>query len=70
MLPRVFTAEEVISADILAVSGDGRAFSRVRTVVDTLRVPARIVYRKNLNALGWPLDPQIRDSMRHVQPFK
>jgi hypothetical protein len=45
------------SADIVAVSGDGRAFSRVRIVVDARRVPARIVYRKNLNALGWPKYP-------------
>jgi len=57
------------SADIVAVSADGRAFKRVRIVVDASRFnplaaslgttttapPAVIVYRKDLTAYGWPL---------------
>jgi DNA uptake protein ComE-like DNA-binding protein len=47
------------SADIVAVSGNGRGFKRVRIVVDARTIPAQIVYRKDLTDLGWPLDPQI-----------
>jgi len=55
------------SADIVAVSADGRAFKRVRIVVDvsqynplattlgTTTPPAVIIYRKDLTAYGWPL---------------
>ena len=52
------------SADILAVSGDGRAFKRVWIVVDARTAPARIVYRRDLTELGWPLSPEIRDTLR------
>ena len=55
------------SGDIVAVSADGRAFKRVRIVVDVSRFnplavslatatpPAVIIYRKDLTAYGWPL---------------
>jgi type II secretory pathway component PulK len=52
------------SADIVAVSGNGRAFKRVKIVVDVRNSPARIIYRKDLTHLGWPLDPQIRETLR------
>lgn len=52
------------SADIVAVTGDGRAFKRVRIVVDCRQQPAQIIYRKDLTSLGWPLPPEVRDSMR------
>jgi type II secretory pathway component PulK len=55
------------SADIVAVSGDGRAFKRVLIVVDASNyptTPARIVYRKDLTSLGWPLSPEDRASLR------
>ena len=60
------------SADIVAVSADGRAFRRVRIVVDVSRYnplgaaqgtttpPAVIVYRKDLTAYGWPLPSKKR----------
>jgi hypothetical protein len=64
------------SADIVAVSADGRAFRRVRIVVDSSSMaataatqsPASIIYRKDLTSLGWPLDPQIRTTLRSGQP--
>ena len=52
------------SADIVAVSADGKSFKRVRIVADARRTPARIVYRKDLTDLGWPLDESIRDHLR------
>ena len=54
------------SADIVAVSGDGRAFRRVRVVVDA-RDPAnrpRVLYRRDLTDRGWPLEPALLESMR------
>jgi hypothetical protein len=52
------------SADIVAASGNGRAFQRVRIVVDASASPPRIVYRRDLTARGWPLDPAIREELR------
>jgi len=52
------------SADIVAVSGDGRAFKRVRIVVDSRTLPAQVIYRRDLTYLGWPLPPEVRTSMR------
>ncbi len=52
------------SADIVAVSGDGRAYKRVLIVVDARETPAKIVYRKDLTALGWPLPGEVRQSLR------
>jgi type II secretory pathway component PulK len=52
------------SADIVAVSGDGRAFKRVRIVVDVTTLPAKIVYRKDLTSLGWPLPQEINQDLR------
>jgi DNA uptake protein ComE-like DNA-binding protein len=52
------------SADIVAVSGDGRSFKRVRIVIDARSTPAQIIYRKDLTELGWPLPQEIQDSLR------
>jgi hypothetical protein len=58
------------SADIVAVSGDGRAFKRVRIVVDCQASPAKIVYRKDLTSFGWPLQQSIRDTLRLGKPIQ
>jgi type II secretory pathway component PulK len=58
------------SADIVAVSGDGRAFKRVRIVVDCQASPAKIVYRKDLTSFGWPLQQGIRDTLRLGKPIQ
>jgi type II secretory pathway component PulK len=61
------------SADIIAVSGNGRAFKRVRIVVDTSGVSGtnatgpKIIYRRDLSDRGWPLDPAILTSMKAGQ---
>lgn len=56
------------SADIVAVSGDGRAFKRVRIVVDATKTPAKVVYRRDLTSLGWPLPDEVRTALKHGQP--
>lgn len=52
------------SADIVSVSGDGRAFKRFRLVVDAVSGVPRIIYWKDLTHLGWPLDPEILSCLR------
>jgi type II secretory pathway component PulK len=47
------------SADIVAVSGNGRGFCRVRIVINANSSTPRIVYRRDLTDRGWPLDPGI-----------
>jgi type II secretory pathway component PulK len=58
----------IYSADIVAVSGDGRSYKRVRIVVDDRQSPAKILYRRDLTSYGWPLPPEIRTAMRAGQP--
>ena len=55
------------SADILAVSGDGRAFKRVRIVVDARQSPPVIIRRKDLTSLGWPLPEAVRQQVKHAR---
>lgn len=52
------------SADILAVSGNGRAFRRVRIVVDTAGGTPQIVYRRDITDRGWPMDTALLASIR------
>ena len=54
------------SADILAASIDGRAFRRVRVVIDisSANAPPRIIYRRDLTDRGWPLDAQTLADLR------
>ena len=60
---------KVFSGDIVAVSQDGRAFRRVRVIIDGRAVPAKIVYRRELMDAGWPLPQDIRDSLRAGNGF-
>jgi type II secretory pathway component PulK len=52
------------SADILAVSGNGRAFKRVRIVIDTADGTPQIVYRRDITERGWPMESEILASIR------
>lgn len=66
--PAITSRSFQFSADIVAVSHDGRAFSRLRVVIDTAgasaTVPPTIVFAEDLTSLGWPLDPQILLDLR------
>lgn len=61
---RITGAGRQFSADIVAVSPDGRAFKRVRIVVDTIASPVRIVFRRDVSEQGFPLDQNILTSLR------
>jgi Type II secretion system (T2SS), protein K len=69
-LTRVTFKSDQYSADIVAVSGDGRSFKRVRIVVDCQKTPSKIVYRRDLSGYGWPLDPAIRAQLRSGQAIE
>lgn len=66
--PSLTSYSRNFSANIVAISGDGRAFCRLRVVVDASEAnattPPKVVYRRDLTALGWPLDPQIVADLR------
>jgi hypothetical protein len=55
------------SADIVAVSANGRAFKRCRIVVNAAGTTPQIVYRRDLTDRGWPMDPEILASLRSGQ---
>lgn len=65
----VTTTSDQYSADIVAVSGDGRSFKRVLIVVDCQKSPCKIIYRRDLSSYGWPLPEDIRTSLRAGQPI-
>jgi len=56
-----------LSADIVAVSGNGRAFKHVRIVADISQSPPRVIYRRDLTERGWPMDPSLLGSIRSGQ---
>src|SRR5690606_25489220 len=43
------------SADIICLSGNGRAYRRYRAVLDTQGSSPRVAYWKSLTHFGWPL---------------
>ena len=52
------------SADIIGVSYNGRAYRRYRVILDLQDGTPKILYWKSLHHLGWPLDPEILNSLR------
>ena len=52
------------SADIVAISGNGRSFKRCRIVIDTSSTTLRVVYRRDISDRGFPLDGEILTSLR------
>jgi len=63
----ITTRSGQFSADIVAVSGDGRAFARYYIVVDIAAEIPKIIYKQSLHQAGWPLDPQILEELRNGQ---
>jgi type II secretory pathway component PulK len=57
------------SADIVCLSGNGRAYKRYKAVIDTQGTSPRVVYWKTLTHFGWPLDPQIVAALRKGEPL-
>ena len=65
----ITTHSNQYSADILAVSGNGRAYKRYKAVIDTQGAAPRVVYWRELAHFGWPLDPEIVATLREGKPL-
>jgi len=63
----ITTQSAQYSADIVAVSGDGRAFARYYVVVDVAQKTPKVLYKQSLHHAGWPLDPQILETLHNGQ---
>jgi hypothetical protein len=61
---RITTHTYQWTADILAVSGNGRAFKRCRVIVDMQSGTPQIVFRRDLTTRGWPMDTRVLASIR------
>jgi type II secretory pathway component PulK len=57
------------SADIVCLSGNGRAYKRYRAVLDTQEGTPRVIYWRSLTHFGWPLQPEIVAALRKGQPL-
>ncbi len=57
------------SADIIALSGNGRAYKRYKAVIDTQKTPPRVVYWREITHFGWPLDSEIVATLRKGKPL-
>lgn len=57
------------SADILALSGNGRAYKRYKAVIDTQESTPRVIHWRDLTHFGWPLDPEIVATLRKGKPL-
>jgi len=62
--PYITTRSYQFSVDIVAVSGDGRAYRRCRAVIDARTGPPRVLRWQDLSHLGWPLDREILADLR------
>ncbi|MCK9266411.1 type II secretion system protein GspK [bacterium] len=59
------------SVDIVAVSGDGKAFKRFRAVLDKRFSPPQVLSWQDLTGLGWPLAPEILTNLRKgISPYE
>ncbi len=57
------------SADIICLSGNGRAYKRYRAVFDMQYGKPQIVYWKSMTHSGWPLEQQIVATLRKGEPL-
>jgi len=57
------------SADLVCLSGNGRAYKRYKAVFDVQSGAPRLVYWKSLTSFGWPLDREIVATLRQGEPL-
>lgn len=51
-------------ADIAALGANGRGFRRLRVVFDTSEMTPKILFRRDLTTLGWPLSAEVREELQ------
>jgi len=57
------------SADIVCLSGNGRAYKRYKAVFDIESGTPKVVYWKSLTHSGWPLNRVIVSTLREGKPL-
>ncbi len=57
------------SADVVCLSGNGRAYKRCRAILDTQAGAPRVVYWRSLTHFGWPLQPEIVAALKKGRPL-
>jgi DNA uptake protein ComE-like DNA-binding protein len=57
------------SADLVCLSGNGRAYKRYKAIFDVQSGAPRMVYWKSLTSFGWPLDREIVATLRQGEPL-
>jgi type II secretory pathway component PulK len=57
------------STDIVAISGNGRAYRRYKAVIDVSGTTPRVTYWKSMTRFGWPLPETIVTALRKGQPL-
>ena len=57
------------SADIICLSGNGRAYKRYKAVYDMQSGSPKVVYWKSLTHFGWPLNRQIVATLQQGKPL-
>jgi type II secretory pathway component PulK len=57
------------SADVVCLSGNGRAYKRYRAILDMQGGSPRVVYWRSLTHFGWPLQPEIVAALRKGEPL-
>jgi len=57
------------SADLVCLSGNGRAYKRYKAVFDVQSGTPRMVYWKSLTSFGWPLNREIITTLREGRPL-
>jgi type II secretory pathway component PulK len=57
------------SADIVCLSGNGRAYQRYKAVLDMQSGTPKVVYWKSLTSFGWPLNRDIVTALREGRPL-
>lgn len=59
--PFITTRTYQYTADVAAVGLNGSGFRRVKMIFDTSEDGVRVVHRRDLSRLGWPLGEEIRE---------
>ena len=57
------------SADIICLSGNGRAYKRYKAVYDMQSGSPKVVYWKSLTHFGWPLNREIVATLKQGKPL-
>ncbi len=68
---KLTTNTHQFTADILAISKNGKAFKRVKLIIDALpegssdTISPKVIYYKDITHLGWPLDHAIPTQLKN-----